>query len=249
MKNIAAVVLAAGKGKRMNSDQPKVLHRIFGQPMIEHLLRTVTSLSIVKIVVVVGHQAELVKSALAHYGDGLDFVLQTEQHGTGHAVLVTENELADFEGDILVMAGDAPFLSAKTIENLVEVHHREKAAATVLSAVPSDAAGYGRVVRLPDSNLVDFIVEHKDATVEEKRIGEINSGTFCFASRFLFEALREIKAENSQGEYYLTDVMKILRQKGHKAAVYRVEDADEVLGVNSNEQLAYLENRFAKKIG
>lgn len=249
MKNIAAVILAAGKGKRMKSDLPKVLHKISGQSMVEHLIRTVTSLSIGKIVVVVGHQAEMVKSALDHYGDQLDFVLQADQRGTGHAVLVTESELADFDGDILVMAGDVPFLATETIENLIEIHHREMAAATVLSAVPTDAAGYGRVVRLPDSDLVDYIVEHKDATNEEKQIGEINSGTFCFASRSLFEALRAIKADNSQGEYYLTDVMKILRQKGHKTAVCRAKNPNEVLGVNSVEQLADLETRFSKKTG
>jgi bifunctional UDP-N-acetylglucosamine pyrophosphorylase/glucosamine-1-phosphate N-acetyltransferase len=248
MNNIAAVVLAAGKGERMKSDLPKVLHEMLGRPMIEFVLDTLMSLGINKIYVVIGYQAELVKKALATFEDRVDYVLQSEQRGTGHAVQMAEKALAGFEGDVLVLAGDVPFLSAETITSLIEVHRREKAAATVLSSIPPDPANYGRIVRKPGTDLVDYIVEHKDASDEEKKIGEINTGTFCFDSRYLFDSLREIRDDNAQGEYYLTDIMGILRARGLKAAVYLTDNADEALGVNSAEQKADLEAKFAKKI-
>jgi UDP-N-acetylglucosamine diphosphorylase/glucosamine-1-phosphate N-acetyltransferase len=249
MKDVAVIILAAGKGKRMKSDLAKVLHRVLGRPMIEHLLNTLITLNVKKIVIVVGYQADRVKDALLKFNDKADFVLQEKQLGTGHAVMVTEEKIKGFSGDILVLAGDVPFLSAETIQKLIEVHRREKAAATVLSSIPTDASGYGRIVRIPATDLVDKIVEHEDATEEEKKIGEINTGTFCFDSKYLFEALREVKADNIQKEYYLTDVMEVLKNEGHKTAVYLTDNADEALGVNSFEQLADLETRLAKKLG
>lgn len=249
MNDIVAVILAAGKGKRMKSDLPKVLHPLFGRPLIEHLVDTLISLSVKRIVIVVGHRAELVQQALAKYHGQVEFVLQKEQLGTGHAVLVTEPTLAGFAGDLLVLNGDVPLLSAETIKRLITLHRQEKAAATVLSAVPPDPTGYGRIVRIAGGNLVDRIVEHKDAGPEELKIGEINSGTFCFDSRLLFSALHDVKDDNSQKEYYITDVMAILRRQGRKAAACMTEDPDEALGVNSAEQLADLERRFAARTG
>ena len=249
MTDIAAVVLAAGKGKRMKSDLAKVLHTLFGRPMIEYLIDTLISLNIKKIVIVIGHQAELVTATLGKYQGKIEFALQAEQLGTGHAVLVTEEALSGFSGDILVTAGDVPFLTRETIDKLLAVHRREKASATVLSSIPPDPAGYGRVIRFPGTDLVDRIVEHKDADEDQRKIGEINSGTFCFDSQCLFAALRRIRADNSQNEYYLTDVMEILRGQGHKAAVCLADDPDEVLGVNSSEQLTELEARFGQKAG
>ena len=248
MNEIAAVVLAAGKGKRMKSDLPKVLHEMLGRPMIEFVLDTLISLNINKIYVVIGHRADLVREALRDYTDNIEYILQAEQRGTGHAVQMAEKALAELEGDILVLAGDVPFLSAETITSLIEVHRREKAAATVLSSILPDPANYGRIVRKPGTDLVDYIVEHKDASEEERKIGEINTGTFCFDSRYLFDCLREIDDDNAQGEYYLTDIMGILRERGLKAAVYLTDNADEALGVNSAEQKADLEAKYAKKI-
>lgn len=249
MDNIVAVVLAAGKGKRMKSDLPKVLHPLLGRPLIEYLVDTLISLSIKRIVIVVGHRADLVQQALAAYHGRVEFVLQERQLGTGHAVMMAEKALAGFTGDILVLNGDVPFLSAATIERLVALHRREKAAATVLSAIPPDPTGYGRIVRIAGGNQVDRIVEHKDAGPEELNIGEINSGTFCFDSGLLFSALHDVKDDNSQKEYYITDVMAILRRQGRKAAAYLTENPDEALGVNSADQLADLERRFAAKTG
>jgi UDP-N-acetylglucosamine diphosphorylase/glucosamine-1-phosphate N-acetyltransferase len=248
MNELAAIILAAGKGKRMNSDLPKVLHEMLGRPMIELVLDTLISLNINKIYTVVGFEAEKIKEALKSYENKTEFVLQTEQRGTGHAVQMAEKALADFKGEILVLAGDVPFLSAETITNLIEVHRRAKAAATVLSSIPPDPKNYGRIVRKPGTDLVDRIVEDKDATDEEKKIGEINTGTFCFDSRYLFDSLREIRNDNSQGEFYLTDIMEVLHRRGLKAAVCLTDNSDEALGVNSIEQKAALEKKFSKKM-
>lgn len=249
MDKLAAVVMAAGKGKRMKSDRAKVLHEFFGRPMVAYVVDTLISLGINEIYVVIGFQAEKVREALVPYLEKIEFVMQEEQLGTGHAVQVTEAYFRDFDGDILVLSGDVPFLSAETITHLISVHRREKAAATVLSSIPHDPENYGRIMRLTGTDLVDYIVEDKDASEDEKKIGEINTGTFCFDSRYLFESLREIRDDNSQGEYYLTDIMAILRRKGLKAAVCLTDNADEALGVNSAEQKAYLERKFAKKFG
>ncbi len=249
MDKLAAVVMAAGKGKRMQSDRPKVLHEFFGRPMVAYVLDTLMSLGIKQIYVVIGFQAEKVREALVPYLEKIEFVMQEEQLGTGHAVLMTEPYLRDFDGDILVLSGDVPFLSGETIMNLIEVHRREKAAATVLSSIPEDPENYGRIIRVPGTDLVNYIVEDKDATVDEMKIGEINTGTFCFDNRYLFDSLGEIKDDNSQKELYLTDIMGILRRKGLKAAVYLTDNADEALGVNSAEQKADLEKKFAKKFG
>ncbi|MEE9443107.1 MAG: NTP transferase domain-containing protein [candidate division Zixibacteria bacterium] len=246
MKN-AAIILAAGKGKRMKSDLPKVLHEIMGRPMVEHLIDTLLSLSMDKIVVVVGYKADLVKEKLSDYSNKVEFTLQSEQLGTGHAVLVTEEHFRDFEGNILVVAGDVPFLSAKTLLHLIAIHTDEKVAATVLSSSPPDPSGYGRIVRTKDTNIVEYIVEHKDANDDELTIGEINTGTFCFDSKYLFDSLKEIRADNSQNEYYLTNIMEILRRRGLKAAIYMTDDPYEALGVNSVEQMADLETRFGEK--
>jgi UDP-N-acetylglucosamine diphosphorylase/glucosamine-1-phosphate N-acetyltransferase len=246
MKEIAAVVLAAGKGKRMESDRPKVLHEMFGRPMIEYVLDTLISLNINKIYVVVGFQAQQVEETLKAYSDKIEFVLQAKQLGTGHAVQMAETALAGFDGDIIVLAGDVPFLSAKAISNLIEAHRREAAAATVLSSLPPDPGNYGRIVRQPGTDLVDYIVEDKDASEEEKKIGEINTGTFCFDHRYLFDSLREIRDDNAQKEYYLTEIMAVLRRRGLKTAVCLADNPYETLGVNSVEQKAVLEEKFAK---
>jgi len=243
----AAVVLAAGKGKRMKSDLPKVLHRIGDRPMITIILDTLARCHLDKIVVVIGHEGEQVKEALKEYP--VDFVWQRDQLGTGHAVDQARPVLQDFQGTTLVAAGDVPFLSQESIEKLFTVHEQERAAATCLSAILEDASGYGRIIREPNGNLMQRIVEHKDASAEERKINEINSGTFCFDNQALFEALRHVSNDNAQGEYYLTDTVEILRQGGQRTAVTAADDPDELRGVNSVEQLSELEQRFADRLG
>jgi UDP-N-acetylglucosamine diphosphorylase/glucosamine-1-phosphate N-acetyltransferase len=239
----AAIILAAGKGKRMRSDLPKVLHEIHGRPMIRILLDRLTRIGFDRLVVVVGHKAEAVERVLSHYP--VTLVRQEKQLGTAHAVKMTRGELADFEGITLVAAGDVPFLSERSIERLFETHIRNGAVATCLSAIFEDPTGYGRIIRDGHSDRLKAIVEHKDASPEQRAIHEINTGTFCFDNKLLFEAIEEIGCDNAQGEYYLTDAVEILHRRGLPVAVVTAENPDEVRGVNSVDQLKTLEARFS----
>ncbi len=241
-KKRAAIILAAGKGKRMKSDLPKVLHEIDGKPMVSILMDTLTKLNFEKLVMVVGHKGELVQQALRDYP--VEFAWQREQMGTGHAVMATQDLMGNFKGLTLVAAGDVPFLSKDSIESLFSAQIETQAIAACLSAEFSDPAGYGRIVRTDDGRLLKEIVEHKDATVEQLDIKEINSGTFCFDNRELFAALERVKNNNAQGEYYLTDTVKILHDKGLRVAVVKVKNPDEVLGVNSIQQLDEIAGKF-----
>ncbi len=236
---LAAIVLAAGKGKRMKSDLPKVLHELSGKPLVAHVLDMLSELSVVKTVVVVGFQAKLVESAIAR--PGVTFALQEKQLGTGHAVQMAEQELADFDGDIIVLAGDVPLLRSSTVVKMIDVHRETGAVATVLTARLPDPAGYGRIIR-DGNSMVQRIVEHKDANDDELRIDEINTGTFIFQTKPLFEALRSVGNDNSQGEYYLTEVVDIFMRQGLPTAAYCVEDYRETVGVNSPDQQAEAES-------
>lgn len=240
--NKAAIVLAAGKGKRMKSDLPKVLHVVDSKPMIRILMATLGSLSLEKIVVVVGFKGEMVEAELRDYP--VDIAWQHKQEGTGHAVQMTRELMAEFDGTTLVALGDVPFLSAASINRLFDIHESTGAAATCLSARVEDPTGYGRIIRDDDSDLLKEIVEHKDATPDQLAINEINTGTFCFDNRLLFKALTEVRNDNAQKEYYLPDAVSILRRDGHRVAVVEAENPDECLGVNSVEQLEYLAARL-----
>lgn len=241
----AAIVLAAGKGKRMKSDLPKVLHRIHGQPMITILLDTLVRMKFDRIVVVIGHEGEMVRKELAGYP--VAFAWQREQLGTGHAVMMAKEELADFDGITLVVAGDVPFLSENSINALLKAHVETKSSATCLSAIFEDPTGYGRIVRDGTSDRLKQIVEHKDASDEIKLIREVNSGTFCFDNQLLLKFVSEIGKENAQGEYYLTDAIKIMYDKGLTVSVAVASDPEEVKGVNSTDQLEHLERVFADR--
>ena len=222
----------------MKSDLAKVLHEIGGLPMIAHVLRALGGVSPSRTVVVVGHQADAVIEKLAgELGfEGMDFVVQRERLGTGHAVMQAEPALKGFDGTVMVLTGDTPLLKENTLAGFVRFHRDSGASATVMSAVVDDASGYGRILRDERGDLVG-IVEHKDATEEQRRIGEYNSGIFCFESEVLFPALRRVGRGNVQGEYYLTDVIGILRSDGRRVAVFRIDDSDEVMGINDREQL------------
>ncbi|MBK7140669.1 MAG: NTP transferase domain-containing protein [bacterium] len=242
----AAIVLAAGKGKRMKSDLPKVLHEIHGRPMVSILLDTLIRLKFDKIVVVIGHKGEMVQDALKNYK--VEFAWQREQHGTGHAVMMTKDQMASFDGTTLVAAGDVPFLSESAINNLFDVHTRTKAVATCLSAIFPDATGYGRIIRDGNSDRLKEIVEHKDASEEVRNIREVNSGTFCFDNQKLFDVINQIGNQNAQGEYYLTDAVKILHDNGLTVSVVAADDPYEVQGVNDTEQLQQLETLFGSRL-
>ena len=214
--------------------------------MITMVVDTLRSLNLDKIVVVVGFKGEMVERELKDYP--VSIVWQHEQLGTGHAVMMGRDTLESFDGTTLVALGDVPFLSAETIESLFDTHHRTGARATCLSAVVEDPTGYGRVVRDGDSDILKEIVEHKDASPEVLEIDEINTGTFCFDNRLMFETLAQIDNDNTQGEYYLTDCVKILYNKGFRVSVVKAANADEGLGVNSAEQLEQLGRKFGSKL-
>jgi bifunctional UDP-N-acetylglucosamine pyrophosphorylase/glucosamine-1-phosphate N-acetyltransferase len=235
MAETHVVLLAAGKGTRMLSRVPKVLHRAAGLPLIEYVLRTADSLEPKTTVLVLGHQADEVRVALGAR-PGLRFALQEPQLGTGHALLQAESPLAGATGTLVLLSGDVPLLTRDTVARLVGTHEEGAAAATVLTARVDRPNGYGRIVRR--NGRIDGIVEHKDATADERRIDEINSGVYAFDLAPLFDALRQIGSANAQGEYYLPDLVKIYRDRGLAVETVTVEDSREILGVNSRRELA-----------
>lgn len=246
MSGAVAVILAAGKGTRMRSKRAKVLHPICGRPMLHTVVETVRRAGAERIIVVVGHQAEEVKAACA--GLDVEFVLQPQQLGTGHAVAQAEPLLAHYRGPLLVTCGDAPLFRPQTMADLIECHRKSGAAATVLSALLEDPTGYGRIVRDAATGRLLRVVEEKDATEAEAAIREINSGTYCFDAPSLFAALREVQPVNAQGEYYLTDVLGVLVQAGWPVEVVVAPEPREVLGVNSRVELAQAEAILRRRI-
>jgi bifunctional UDP-N-acetylglucosamine pyrophosphorylase/glucosamine-1-phosphate N-acetyltransferase len=230
----AALILAAGQGTRMKSDLAKVLHEVAGKVMIRYVLEAVQALSPSRIVMVIGHQAEAVRRELA--GERLEFVLQEERLGTGHAALMARERFTGFTGTILVLNGDTPLLRPSTLERFIAYHRNEGASGSVLSAEVDDPAGYGRIVR-DGAGAFLRITEHKDASDDVRSIHEINSGIFCFESADLFGALENVGRRNVQGEYYITDVMEILKRDGKRVGVFLCDQGEEVLGINTVEQL------------
>jgi bifunctional UDP-N-acetylglucosamine pyrophosphorylase/glucosamine-1-phosphate N-acetyltransferase len=237
---IDAVVLAAGKGTRMKSDRPKVLHEIDGRPLLAHVLDTGRSAGIDRTVVVVGHQADRVREACA--APDLEFVLQEPQLGTGHAVQMAEPALRD-GGWTVILAGDVPLLRASTLIRLVDETVAQDATASVLTCVVADAGAYGRMVKDDAGNLVK-IVEARDATPEELAIGEYNSGVYCFRTDRLRAALDSLTADNDQGEYYLTDTVGWLVAAGDAVKTVVTDDTDEVVGINTVAELAAAERLY-----
>lgn len=243
MSDLVTVILAAGKGTRMKSALPKVLHRVGGKSMVQHVLDAAKEAGAKRNVVVVGFGSEMVKAEL---GDQAEIVVQEEQLGTGHAVRQAEKLLAEENGTVMVLCGDTPLLTGELLQKLYQAHGEAQAKATVLTAVMPDATGYGRIVRAADGS-VERIVEHKDATEEERKIREVNSGIYCFAAKELFAALREVNCDNAQGEYYLPDVLDILRRKGEKIWAVAADDYEMTLGINSRVQLAGAEKILRRR--
>ncbi len=232
---IAVIIMAAGKGTRMQSELPKVLHQANGRPLLDYVLDTAQSLDPEKIVLVVGHQAELVMHASARFK--VAAALQEPQLGTGHAVMQTETHLHDFDGDALILSGDAPLVNPSTLRKLIAFHRSTKAVATVLTAELDDPTGYGRIIRETESDGVLKIVEQKDASEKERDIKEINSGVYLFNAKVLFEALSQIDTNNAQKEYYLTDVFEVCFRKGARVCAFTTDNPGEILGINTPAQL------------
>ena len=239
-----AIILAAGKGTRMKSDLPKVLHKVAGISMLEHVFRSVNAINPEKTVTVIGHKAELVEQVLAGH---TDFVRQTEQLGTGHAVMMAEPVLENLTGQTLVIAGDTPLITGESLKNLIDFHINHKNVATILTAEAENPFGYGRIVRNQHGEVLK-IVEQKDASDFEQQIKEINTGTYVFDNARLFEALKNINTNNAQGEYYITDVIGIFRENGEKVGAYTLKDFDESLGVNDRVALATAEGVMRRRI-
>ncbi len=229
------VILAAGKGTRMKSAMPKVLHPAGGLPLIEHVLRAADALKPATTVLVVGHLAAQVQEALSKR-PGLRFALQEPQLGTGHALLQAEPHLAGATGTVVLLSGDVPLLRAETLADLVQRHESAGAAATVLTARVSGPHEYGRIVR--ENGRIAAIVEHKDATPAQRAIDEVNSGIYAFALEPLFDALRSIGSANAQGEDYLPDLVGIYRARGKVVETMMLDDPRQILGVNSRRELA-----------
>lgn len=239
-----AIILAAGKGTRMKSKLYKVLHPVSGKPMVEHIINRVSETNPDEIITIVGHGAEQVKAQL---GERSEYALQAEQLGTGHAVLQAASFLEGKKGTTLVISGDTPLLTTETLNNLFEYHQGKNASATILTAQAQNPTGYGRIIR-DHVGIVGKIVEQKDASPEEARVKEINTGTYCFDNEALFTALNKVGTNNAQGEYYLTDIIEILKEDGNTVAAYQTENFEESMGVNDRIALAKANEIMRKRI-
>ncbi|WP_240377889.1 bifunctional UDP-N-acetylglucosamine diphosphorylase/glucosamine-1-phosphate N-acetyltransferase GlmU [Bacillus piscicola] len=244
MNDRYAVILAAGQGKRMKSNLYKVLHPVCGKPMVEHVADQVERAGLSEAVTVIGHGADAVKELL---GTRVSYAFQEEQLGTGHAVMQAENILGGKQGVTVVLCGDTPLIRAETIQALMSHHESTGASASILTAKAEDPTGYGRIIR-DDNGHVTSIVEHKDAKMDEREIKEINTGTYCFDNQELFSALRKVGNENAQGEYYLPDVIGILKKEGKTVTAWQTPDFSETIGVNDRVALSAAEIALRHRI-
>jgi len=242
MKTVTVAILAAGLGTRMKSRQAKVLHRAGGKPLVEHVVSTALELAAPeRIFVVVGHQAEEVRDALQSHGVG--FIEQREQKGTGHAVMIGREALADLDGYLLILYGDCPLLRIETLRSLITAAMRGSAAGVLLSADMDDPTGYGRVIR-DEYGLVEAVVEQKAGTPEQLAIREANMGIYCYRAHLFWKHVDEIRPDNPAREYYLTDMVRILRHAGHTVEAMKIADPGEALGINTRIELAEVDAIF-----
>lgn len=243
MNKCYGLILAAGEGKRMKSKLPKVLHKVCGKAMVQHVIDAVKGAGVQQLAVVVGHKAEEVR---AYLGDDIYTVYQKEQLGTGHAVMCAEDFLKDKEGTVIILAGDAPLITAETISRVLKYHEEGGYAATVLTADAEDPTGLGRIIRDANGN-VEKIVEHKDASEEERKVKEVNSANYCFDIKVLLDMLGKLDNKNAQGEYYLTDTIELIRKSGRKVGAYKTSFT-EFMAVNSKVQLYEADKAMRKRI-
>ena len=233
---LAICILAAGKGTRMNSDMPKVLHTLNNMPLIHHVINTSKSLNPNKIVSIIGYKKELVEESIKKYKT--DIAYQLEQKGTAHAIEQCINQIKEVGGNTLVLSGDVPFISKTTLENLINQHTQRHSIASLISADINDPTGYGRIVKDKDGEFIK-IVEHKDANENELKINEINSGIYIFETKALCEKISLIKNNNNQNEYYLTDIFNFIDSK--KISIIKTDSIKEISGINTIDQLKDLE--------
>lgn len=242
MRNCYGIILAAGEGKRMKSKLPKVLHKVCGKPMIDHIIEAMNGANVNDLIVVVGHKAEIVKE---HLDNKVSTAFQEKQLGTGHAVMCCEDFLKDKEGTVIILAGDAPLITSETISKVFDYHVKNGYSATILTADAEDPTGLGRIIRNEQGD-IERIVEHKDATEDERNIKEVNSANYCFDIQELLKALKKIDNDNAQGEYYLTDTIEIIKNSGKKVGAYKT-DFVEFMAVNSRVQLQEASDAMNKR--
>jgi bifunctional UDP-N-acetylglucosamine pyrophosphorylase/glucosamine-1-phosphate N-acetyltransferase len=242
-RKTTALILAAGKGTRMKSDLPKVLHPLMGKPMVEYVITACRKAGVDESILVIGHQAALVREIL---GSNLKYVEQKEQLGTGHAVMISRNALKQYKGDLLVLAGDTPFLTGQIIRKLIRKHQKTGAAATMMTAIMDPPLAYGRVVRI--NGKISRIVEERDATPDEKKIKEVNTSHYCFQTEKLFPCLDKLRTNNDQGEYYLTDVIQILVKQHESVESLTSNDPAVLMGINNRLHLAEAHASMSREI-
>ncbi len=239
---LATIILAAGKGKRMDSDLPKVLHPLSGKPLIEYVLSAADYLHPDETIIVIGHKREQVQERLI--GRTVQFVVQDPPKGTGHAVMQAESALYGKLGDVVVLSGDVPLLRGETLARLLQIHQQNQNAASVLSTVLPNPTGYGRIVRDTDGAF-QAIIEEKEASSDIKKINEINSGIYAFNIQELFEYLKHVQPDNRKGEYYLTDVIGLMVEAGKRVEAHAIADFREVRGINTQQELKDAENEYS----
>lgn len=245
MQELGVILLAAGQGTRMKSALPKVLHPLAGRPLFIHALATAQRLLPARVAIVIGHGADLVRQA--HSGTAVAWAIQDKQLGTGHAVLCAKEVFDGFSGEVLILSGDVPLIKEATLRAMVDRHRSRQAAVTLLTAALDRPQGYGRVVR-DASGRVTGIVEEKDASEGQRQIGEVNAGVYVASSAFLFAALGAVKNDNRQGEYYLPDIVAIGLAQGKTIETVQAADAREMMGVNTKEDLAFMEKSLRESI-
>jgi bifunctional UDP-N-acetylglucosamine pyrophosphorylase/glucosamine-1-phosphate N-acetyltransferase len=244
---LTVVILAAGLGTRMKSRKAKVLHRVGGRSLIEHVVRTAQALAPPeRIFVVVGHQAESVQGAVATVGAGFGFIQQNEQRGTGHALMVAADRLSHLEGRLVILYGDCPLVRASTLEGLVAAQASSHAAGTILTAIMDDPTGYGRVLR-DSQDRVTGVVEQRAGAPQQLAIREANMGLYCYQAEPFWKHIQELQPNNPAHEYYLTDMVEVLNRAGHAIRAFRIEDPREVLGINDREELAVVDRLLRER--
>lgn len=249
-RSTAAIIMAAGKSTRMVTDMPKVLHEICGRPMLAYVIDACRAAGISRIICVVGYRKDEVIAAFGNEPD-ITFVEQKEQKGTGHAVMVCRDALADFDGDVVIIAGDMPLLRSETLELLTKTHQSQNSAVTLATAILDNPTSYGRIVRDSYGNL-EGIIEESDCTSEQKKIKEVNPSYYCFTEKLLFQALEQVRPNNAKGELYLTDALHILIRGGHRAVAITAVAAEDAMGINSRLDLAevgrVMQNRIQRSL-
>jgi len=241
--NLSIVIMAAGRGTRMNSNLPKVLHELSGKTLLSHVISTSLKLNPEKIIIVVGHEAQMVRDSVSN--KNILFSIQKEQKGTGHAIMQTSDHLNNFDGNTLVLSGDVPLIKKETLLSLIEKQESNSYDASMLTAEINDPSGYGRVIRDQKNNL-EKVCEHKDCNPDQLKINEINTGIYVFNNKLLFSLLPQLQNNNSQSEYYLPDVLKMIVNTKRNIGLEKTNNFIEIQGVNTIEQLSGLEKVYGK---